>query len=275
MIEKHVEIVGYAGRIITIDYRYKESKKPLIPIIYVHGYKGFKDWGASNIVANTFAEKGFFYLKFNFSHNGVTPDNLLDFSDLEAFGNNNLEIEFNELGLVIDWLELLDTNIQFSKLTVIGHSRGGGITLLRTSQDDGIKKAVTWASVCDFHRRMPIEISEWKETGVRYEFNSRTMQMMPLYYQFYENFMECQAKLDILTNCKNIHQPLLVIHGTDDIAVLLDEAEEISNSVPHSKCHLVEGSGHTFGAKHPYVDSMLTNDLKTIVAESVNFIRDL
>lgn len=275
MIEKHVEIVGYAGRIITIDYRYKESKKPLIPIIYVHGYKGFKDWGASNIVANTFAEKGFFYLKFNFSHNGVTPDNLLDFSDLEAFGNNNLEIEFNELGLVIDWLELLDTNIQFSKLTVIGHSRGGGITLLRTSQDDRIKKAVTWASVCDFHRRMPIEISEWKETGVRYEFNSRTMQMMPLYYQFYENFMECQAKLDILTNCKNIHQPLLVIHGTDDIAVLLDEAEEISNSVPHSKCHLVEGSGHTFGAKHPYVDSMLTNDLKTIVAESVNFIRDL
>lgn len=275
MIEKHVEIVGHAGRIITIDYRYKESEKPLIPIIYVHGYKGFKDWGASNIIADTFAEKGFFYLKFNFSHNGVTPDNLLDFDDLEAFGNNNLEIELNELGLIIDWLEGLDVNIKYSSLTVIGHSRGGGITLLRTSQDDRIKKAVTWASVCDFQRRIPIDISEWKRTGVRYEFNSRTMQMMPICFQFYENFIECQTKLDILTNCQNIHQPLLVIHGTGDLAVLPDEAEEISKYVPHSKCHLVEGSGHTFGAKHPYVDSMLTNDLKTIVAESINFISEV
>ena len=166
-------------------------------------------------------------------------------------------------------------NIKYSCLTVIGHSRGGGITLLRTSQDDRIKKAVTWASVCDFQRRMPIDISEWKEAGVRYEFNSRTMQMMPLYFQFYDNFIMCQTKLDILTNCQNIHQPLLVIHGTSDLAVLPDEAEEISKYVPHSKCHLVEGSGHTFGAKHPYVDSTLTNDLKTIVAESINFISEV
>ena len=105
-------------------------------------------------------------MKFNFSHNGVTPKNLLDFDDLEAFGNNNLEIELNELGLIIDWLEGLDVNLNYSGLTVIGHSRGGGITLLRTAQDDRIKKAVTWASVCDFHRRMPVEF----QSGRKQEF---------------------------------------------------------------------------------------------------------
>ena len=76
----------------------------LVPIIYVHGFKGFKDWGSSNEVANTFAENGFLYLKFNFSHNGVTAEHPIDFVDLDAFGNNNYFIEFHELCLVIDWL---------------------------------------------------------------------------------------------------------------------------------------------------------------------------
>ena len=84
--------------------------------------------------------------------------------------------------------------------------------------------------------------------------------------------MECQNKLDILMNCKNIHQPLLVLHGSEDVAVLPDEAKEISKSVPHSKYILVQGSGHTFGAKHPYKSPVLTKDLEYIVQETQNFI---
>ena len=47
----HFEIDGCNDRKISIDYRFKETNKSLIPIIYVHGFKGFKDWGASNLVA--------------------------------------------------------------------------------------------------------------------------------------------------------------------------------------------------------------------------------
>jgi len=101
MIEKHIEIVGTNQRIISIDYRYSESSRSMIPIIYVHGYKGFKDWGASNVFANTFAAQGFLFIKFNFSHNGVTSDHPVDFVDLEAFGNNNYEIGGNRLASVI------------------------------------------------------------------------------------------------------------------------------------------------------------------------------
>ena len=99
MIENHIEIEGINGRKINIDYRFKESKEVLKPIVYVHGFKGFKDWGSSNVVANTFAKNGFFFLKFNFSHNGVTAEHPTDFVDLEAFGNNNYWIELRELGL--------------------------------------------------------------------------------------------------------------------------------------------------------------------------------
>ena len=40
-------------------------------IIYVHGFKGFKDWGFVPYTCEYFAKNGFFVISFNFSHNGV------------------------------------------------------------------------------------------------------------------------------------------------------------------------------------------------------------
>ena len=36
-------------------------------IIFCHGYKGFKDWGCWNLMADKFAQNGISFLKFNFS----------------------------------------------------------------------------------------------------------------------------------------------------------------------------------------------------------------
>lgn len=272
MIVKHIEIEGCNGRKITLDYRFKESSKPLIPVVYVHGFKGFKDWGASNLIADDFAKKGVLFLKFNFSHNGVNAQNLIDFIDLEAFGSNNYQIELHELGLVIDWLAKLELNIQFDKLTVIGHSRGGGITLLRSAQDSRIFKAITWASVCDFENRFPKDISEWKKLGVHYVLNGRTNQMMPLYFQFYENFLKHKVELNIPMQCKKINQKVLVIHGSEDASVGMHDAHKISSYITNSSKVIVDGTGHTFGAIHPYTNFTLTDDLTQVIRFSADFI---
>ena len=272
MIEKHLEIEGSNGRKIAIDYRYKAIDKLLKPIIYVHGFKGFKDWGSSNKVADIFAENGFFYLKFNFSHNGVSQQSPIDFVDLEAFGNNNYYLELQELGLVIDWLEKENVPIDFSKLTVIGHSRGGGITLLRTAQDDRIHKAITWASVSDFERRFPKDISNWKAKGVEYIYNGRTEQNMPLNFQLYTSYYAHQKELDIPKQCLEIHQDLLIVHGTQDSAVGLNEAEEIKAAITNSTLEIIENANHTFGGTHPAKDSNLPSDLAKVVCLSIDFL---
>mgnify|MGYP000221090702 CR=1 FL=1 len=76
-------------RPIVYDLYFEENalQKPIV--IFCHGYKGFKDWGAWHLVAETFAKKGYFFLKFNFSHNGGTIEQPIDFPDLEAFAQNN------------------------------------------------------------------------------------------------------------------------------------------------------------------------------------------
>ena len=268
----HLEIDGCNGRRISIDYRFKETQKSLIPIIYVHGFKGFKDWGASNLIADYFANLGFLFLKFNFSHNGVTIENPTDFTDLKAFGMNNYLIELKELGIVIDWLETSELNIQFSKLAVIGHSRGGGIVLLRSAQDKRIKNTITWASLCDFEARFPVDVSEWKETGVQHVLNVRTMQMMPLYFQFYQTFINNKKILDISIQAEKIKQKVMIIHGADDHVVPLSDAEFLESKITKSTLVLIKNTGHTFGIKHPFKMNNLPKTMVKVIDASINFI---
>ena len=71
--------------IYDVFYNDNKQKKPLV--LFCHGYKGFKDWGAWHIVAETFMKANCVFLKFNFSHNGGTVKQPIDFPDLEAFGD--------------------------------------------------------------------------------------------------------------------------------------------------------------------------------------------
>ena len=93
-IIKNIPLEGKHHKPIVTDLYYikTNAKKPIV--IFCHGYKGFKDWGAFDKMHSKFIEAGFAMLKFNFSHNGGTHKEPIDFPDLKAFGNNNYIIEF-------------------------------------------------------------------------------------------------------------------------------------------------------------------------------------
>jgi len=93
---KHKVIKRTHNKPILVDLRYVSGLDPKPIIIFCHGYKGFKDWGAWNIMANAFAKQGFCFIKFNFSHNGGTMEQPIDFPDLEAFANNNFIKELDD-----------------------------------------------------------------------------------------------------------------------------------------------------------------------------------
>src|SRR5690606_747493 len=156
---------------ILFDIYYKETIEIMPIIVFCHGYKGFKDWGAWHLVAQTFAEAGFCFLKFNFSHNGGTMEDPIDFPDLEAFAENNFSMELDDLDRVLNEIESGNENFppKISTASLIGHSRGGGIVLIKAEEDTRISKVVAWASVSDFKARFQEDTEGfelWKETGV-------------------------------------------------------------------------------------------------------------
>ena len=85
---------------ILIDYFFKKNDQQKPVVIFCHGYKGFKDWGAWDLVAEAFAKADCFFVKFNFSYNGGTMQQPIDFPDLEAFGENNYTQELNDVQFV-------------------------------------------------------------------------------------------------------------------------------------------------------------------------------
>ena len=136
-IEKNIILNRTNKKPILIDTFYSEGKTNQPIVIFCHGYKGFKDWGAWNIMAKQIAEAGYCFLKFNFSHNGGTIENPIDFPDLEAFGNNNYTKELDDLDSFLNFLISNENpflnEINTNNIILIGHSRGGGISILKAS----------------------------------------------------------------------------------------------------------------------------------------------
>ena len=221
-------------------------------------------------MAKSIAEAGICIIKFNFSHNGGTMENPIDFPDLEAFGNNNYSLELDDLNDVINWVTKTFKDNPFvdtKNLVIIGHSRGGGITILKSSKDERIKKLITLASVCDFSKRTATigNLEEWKELGVKYVLNGRTKQKMPHYYQFYEDFKANEKRLDIEEAEKQLQIPHLIIHGNNDTSVSIDEAYTLHKWNPNSQLEIIEAADHVFNVKHPWEKNFLSIELQKVV----------
>lgn len=272
IIKKNISLENPETRNFLADSFYgdTENKRPLV--IFVHGYKGYKDWGAWDLMAEKFAEAGFFFVKFNFSHNGTTVDDPHNFADLEAFGNNNYSKELSDLGVVIDHF-IQDPHVDQDKVVLIGHSRGGGISIVKTFEDERINGLITLASVDTLDRFPTGDFFEnWKKEGVYYALNGRTHQEMPHYYQFYEDYEKNIHRFDVERAAEMAKAYMLIIHGTEDEAVDVKHAEHLHILNPNSELFLIEGGNHTFGAKEPWSDSNLPDDLNSVTEKCIEFL---
>jgi dienelactone hydrolase len=275
---KNIEIEGRHDKPILADIYYKKNASPKNIVIFCHGYKGYKDWGAWNLVAESLANEGVFFIKMNFSHNGGTKEQPIDFPDLEAFGQNNFTKELDDLDSVISWIsdsEAYQKEINPKHITLIGHSRGGGIVLLKASSDSRISKVITWAGVSDFANRFPVgeQLELWRENGVAYITNARTNQQMPHYFQFYTNFKEFESLLNIKTAVQKLSIPYLIVHGNMDETVLLAEAELLNSWNSNSKLAVVIDANHTFGSSQPWKPTSLPEHLSEALKESLHFLK--
>jgi len=278
LINKIVKSKHHNKPILTdIFYNKTNTKKPIV--IFCHGYKGYKDWGAWNLAANEFVNNDLFFVKFNFSHNGGTAENPIDFPDLEAFGQNNFILELNDLDTIIDWVTTnpdFKNEIDIHNIILIGHSRGGGIVTLKASENKKVSKVISWCGVSDFGVRFPSgEILQmWKKEGVSYIENSRTKQQMPHYFQFYTNFKENEERLTIKNAVSKIKIPHLIIQGEIDDTVLPQDAEDLHSWNPKSELIMIEEMNHSLGSEQPWNETKMPIHLEEVVKISIDFILD-
>ena len=273
----NIPVAGKHSRDIHLDVTAPPDGNNLPVIVFAHGFKGFKDWGPFNEVARFFASEGFVFVKFNFSYNGTTLDNPVEFGDLEAFGNNNFTRELDDFDSVLDWIQENSSwlHADTSRISLTGHSRGGGVAILKAAEDRRIHSVATWAAVSDFSRFLSMQdIEHWKKTGVHYVLNYRTGQQMPLYLQLYDDFVANQHRLHITAAVERLNIPLLVVHGTQDETVSFGQALELQSRNPEvAELLKIEGGDHMFGAVHPFTEDQLPEHLQQVVEETAGFFK--
>jgi dienelactone hydrolase len=281
-IIKNQMLLGADDKPMLFDLHFlkNNTKKPVV--IYVHGFNGFKGWGNFDLIANYFAAQGYFFVKMNLSHNGTSLERPEDFADLKAYSENNYTKELEDVKKIVDWVcetsPLFTNELNQHQIALLGHSRGGGIAILKANEDPRIKALITWASVLECKTpwgSWPEEkIKQWREDGVVYIENKRTKQQMPLLFQLFENFQNNQGRLNIEHAIKSLRIPIQICHGTEDEAVpyfVIEKFKEWKSTADFVSVN----SDHVFGRKHPYAENFIPEKCMEVITQNISFLKNI
>jgi uncharacterized protein len=244
-------------KIAVTIYGYENlPKNPCI--FYVHGFKGFKDWGFVPYTGEFLAAKGYAVITFNFSHNGIGSKKE-EFTETDKFAENTFSLEVAELSEVIDaYLFGFFGETINSKIGIIGHSRGGAVSILASSKREEVTALTVWSSISHVDRYTDRQKTEWKEKGHIEVVNSRTNQVMKLNLKVLEDIEKNkEKKLNIEYAVKQFERPFLIVHGEQDLTVPVNEAIELFSWADpgKSEIQIIPAAGHTFNIVHPFEES--------------------
>jgi len=249
-LTKHT-LPGVLGDIL-IDLRSGGRESPRPAVVVLRGFKGFKDWGMFPPFSERLARAGFTAVTPNVSGSGV--DDHGEFVYPERFGHNTFSAELEDLRRVIDALLQGELGVPPPPaLGLMGHSRGGRISILQTARDPRVKGLVTWSAISTTDRWPPDARAAWRKAGVLQTKNMRTGQILPLYIGILDEIETRPEALDIQSAAGRITVPWLLAHGAADESVPLPEARVLEVSAGSRARFLpIDGAGHTYGAVHPW-----------------------
>ncbi len=262
IIERAFQVSTPSGVELYGDIRWKEgmsdSAGRKLPVIIVcHGFKAFKDWGPFPAIGRYFAESGFVSIVFNFSHNGIGK-NFRKFSEREKFSVNTFSLELEDVNSILDAISMDQIDCRFmdgSKIGIVGHSRGGGIAIIKAREDKRIKAVAGWSTVSYFDRYTEAQRKRWREKGYVGLPSINPDSLFRLRTDLLDDLEKNGERLNIKNAVHDLGKPLLLIHGTVDLPVPIDEVKslyEISDKTM-TELILLEGIGHMYGARHPYI----------------------
>lgn len=265
------------GLPIRYDVYYPADSKPadLSTILFLHGFKGFKDWGTFPAICSSLAEAGFAVVAMNFSLNGI-GENPLEFDRLDLFARGTLSQDLDDIGSVLRGIHREKITAEGRRLTpngvgVLGHSRGGQTAVAAAAEYTEIKCLVTWSAVADYNARWSDEmIQDWETKGVTEIKNGRTGQIMPMKKIVYDDARENADRVIALNRVGELQLPALFIHSRDDEAISYKNAEQLYEAClsPQKDLMLLENTGHTFGGTHPFESETFPEPLRKAVDKS-------
>jgi pimeloyl-ACP methyl ester carboxylesterase len=135
------------------------------------------------------------------------------------FSDQSVASQLHELDLVLESLKRGTVGVATTTYGLIGHDTGAAVALLRSAADERVRALVT----CSVMARFGAE----------------------------------DVTPETLSAARALRMPWLLVHGTADESVPLQDARALRGAAPGDAVELLvlEGGSHAFGTQHPWTGS--------------------
>jgi len=212
-----------------LDFSFHHAADDAPTIIIGHGVTGHKDRPLLIALAEALADHGLNALRISFAGNAGSSG---------RFEESTVLKEVQELGAVLDALPASST------IGYIGHSMGGAVGVLRASQDRRIQFLVSVAGMVHTAEFAKREFGELKP-GVDCMWDKPGC----VYSTAYRDAMNATG--NVLAAAQKVTVPWLLIHGTDDTVVPVQDSRDIRELRPDVKLVEISGADHLFADHTP------------------------
>ena len=227
-------------------------------VVCIPGFKGFARWGFWPDVVLRLVRAGYHAVRFDFSHSGIGEDGQ-SFTETSPFESGTFSQEADDLRRVLLALNGPDApgsgRIDPRRLGLLAHSRGSVPALASAATPKlGIRSVALWNPVARLMRWDPETRARWRTDGYWEVANARTGQLFRIGTDLLDDAEANGETLDPERNAARVEVPVLTVVAADDVSVSPEEGRAIAHAVPQPLSSLTEipGSGHTFGATHPF-----------------------
>lgn len=208
-----------------LDYTFHPGHDGSKTIVVIgHGVTGNQDRPFVKALAEGLAKAGIAALRFSFAGNGASEG---------RFADAHITKEVGDLGAVLNAL-------RGHTLGYVGHSMGGAVGVLRASQDPRIRFLVSLAGMVhtaafvqrEFGMVKPGEGFMWDD------------EACPLSQAYMDDLGKISSVVDL---APAIRVPWLLVHGTEDEVVPLQDSRDIYARANNPKeLFEIPGAGHVF-----------------------------
>jgi len=197
------------------------------------------------MLATELSKKGIASLRYD--KRGIGKSERLKESDLR-FENYIKDAE--------DWIDFLEQDNRFTDIIVIGHSEGSLIGMI-ASQNKNVTKFISIAGVGQSADKTIKEQLKIKPETVLEQASpildklvqGKMVENVPpmlnsLFRPSVQPYLISWFKYNPSNEISKLEKPVLIVHGTTDIQVNIDDAETLAKANPNSKIQIIEGMNH-------------------------------
>ncbi len=243
MTIKDITFKNSKGQVLSGIIRYSD---PVVPtkypvIIILHGFAESKHNDLAADLANNLIYPNFLTLRFDFHGHGDSEG---------EFEEHTIKQQVDDVLAALDFVSDLPYADK-DRIAVVGTDIGGNIALLAAAKDARIKALVVQGARSHFEKHLQswFQPHEFRQLMLRGFHDNQD-------FKINKEYVTNAREHDILDDIKNVHAPLLLVYGTADMRVKIEEARQLFLAANEPKyMETVVGADHWF--RHPYREKFI------------------